>query len=216
MKKLMVLGMSAALSAAMLGGCASGEQNTSNTIRNQTSNGPMNAMTNTMTNSPMNSNMNSGMNSNMMSNANGSNTATVQDNFWINAAQGGLAEVEMSRVAATKATNAEVKQFAQMMIADHTKANAELKTLAAKKNVALPTEVTSSQRSAIDDLSKLSGAEFDRRYVEAMVDAHETDVDLFEDNTDNSDADVKAFATKTLPTLKKHLETIKGIQGKLK
>lgn len=160
------------------------------------------------------------MNSNTMSsttpmNANSSNTAVMQDNFWTKAAQGGMAEVEFSKLALQKSQNAEVKKFAQMMVTDHTKANTELKALAAKKNVVLPTDI-GSHKSTMDDLNKLSGADFDKAYVEAMVDDHEADVELFEDNTDNSDADIKAFTTKTLPTLKAHLEMIKGMQSKMK
>jgi len=161
------------------------------------------------------------MNSNM-SNTTGpatssvnSNTAVVQDNFWTKAAQGGMAEVELGKLALQKAQNADVKKFAQMMITDHSKANDELKTLAAKKNIVLPTDLGSHQ-STLDELGKRTGAEFDKAYVDEMVDDHEKDVDMFDDNTDNSDADIKAFATKTLPTLKKHLEMIKGIQSKMK
>jgi putative membrane protein len=62
----------------------------------------------------------------------------------------------------------------------------------------------------------LSGADFDKAYVDAMVDDHKEDVEFFDDNTDNSDADIKAFTTKTLPTLKKHLEMINGIKAKMK
>lgn len=208
MKNLAILGMSAAL---LLSGCGDGNQSTTNTARNASSNSVMNTNMNT------NMNSNSAMNSNMMSNVNSNSTATVQDNFWTNAAQGGMAEVELGKLAASKATNAEVKQFAQMMVSDHTKANAELKTLAAKKNVVLPTEMSSSHKSTMEDLNKLTGAEFDKAYVDAMVEDHEDDVELFQDKSeDSSDPDVKAFATKTLPTLKKHLDTIKAIQAKMK
>jgi putative membrane protein len=157
------------------------------------------------------------MNSNTMSSTtNGnSNTAVVQDNFWTKAAQGGMAEVELAKLALQKSQNADVKKFAQTMVTDHTKANEELKTLAAKKSVVLPTDI-GGHKSTLDDLSKLSGADFDKAYVKAMVEDHEEDVDLFEDNTGNSDADIKAFTTKTLPTLKSHLEMIKGIQSKMK
>ena len=73
-----------------------------------------------------------------------------------------------------------------------------------------------SHKSTLDDLNKLSGAEFDKEYVDAMVEDHEDDVAAFEDQSKNAtDPDVKAFAAKTLPTLKKHLEAIKGIQAKL-
>ena len=167
----------------------------------------------------MNNRTANSMNSNTTSsttatNAN-SNTALVQDNFWTKAAQGGMAEVELAKIALQKSQNADVKKFAQMMVTDHTKANDELKALAAKKSVVLPTDI-GSHKSTMDDLSKLSGADFDKAYVKAMVEDHEEDVDLFDDNTDNSDADIKAFTTKTLPTLKSHLETIKGIQSKMK
>lgn len=160
---------------------------------------------------------NANTNSNM-ANVSNANTATLQDNFWANAAQGGMAEVEMSKLAQTKAQNAEVKKFAAMMVADHTKANSELKTLAAKQNVMLPTAVSSSHQSTLEDLQGLTGAEFDKAYVDAMVDAHEADVELFREQAEDDDttmADAKTFAAKTLPTLQKHLEMIKGIQAKL-
>ena len=163
----------------------------------------------------MNNRSANSMNSNSMSSTANGNTAVVQDNFWAKAAQGGMAEVELGKLALQKSTNADVKKFAQMMVTDHTKANDELKSLAAKKNVTLPTDL-GSHKSTLDDLNGKTGADFDKAYVEAMVDDHETDVALFEDNTDNSDPDIKAFATKTLPTLKSHLETIKGIQSKVK
>lgn len=203
MKKLAILGMSAAM---LLSGCGDGSQNTSNTIRNTT-------------NLPSNSNMNSNSSVSTNLNPNGvnSNSAVVQDNFWTTAAQGGMAEVELGKLAASKAANAEVKSFAQMMVTDHTKANNELKDLAAKNNIVLPKEVSSTHKSLMDDLNKATGADFDKTYVDAMVDDHEEDVKMFEDKAQNStDPNVKAFAAKTLPTLKKHLEMIKAIQAKMK
>jgi putative membrane protein len=172
-----------------------------------------------MNNRSANSMSSNTMNSNTTSSTTGtnasSNTAVLQDNFWTKAAQGGMAEVELAKLALQKSQNADVKKFAQTMVTDHTKANNELKTLAAKKSVVLPTDI-GSHKSTMDDLSKLSGADFDKAYVDAMVEDHEEDVDLFDDNTDNSDADIKAFTTKTLPTLKSHLEIIKGIKAKMK
>jgi putative membrane protein len=143
--------------------------------------------------------------------------ASSDNDFLTKAAQGGMAEVELGKIAVQKATNPEVKKFAQKMVDDHTKANNELKELAAKKGVTLPTEIDSSHRSAIDKMKGLSGADFDKAYVDAMVDDHETDVDEFEEQSkDAKDADIKAFAAKTLPTLKSHLELINGIQAKMK
>jgi len=148
---------------------------------------------------------------------NASNANTSQEeSFWATAADGGMAEVEMAKLAIQKSQNAEVKKFAQMMVADHTKANNELKALAAKLKVTLPTEIGSRNRSTIDELNRLNGADFDREYVQAMLDDHEADVQLFEDTAeDESDPQAKAFAAKTLPVLRKHLEAIKAIDAKM-
>lgn len=186
--------------------------NTANMNRSTNSNTSMMNTNNSMMNNSMMNNS-SGMNN---TNMNANNVAVVQDNFYTKAAQGGMMEVELGKLALQKSQNADVKKFAQMMITDHGKTNSELKTLTAKKNVVLPTEMSSSQKSMMEDLGKLTGAEFDKKYVKTMVDDHEEDVDLFEDNSDNSDADIKAFATKTLPTLKSHLQMIKGIESKMK
>ena len=204
-KTNIITGFLAALTALFLLAC--GDNNTANNANRTTTNTTAN---NTK---PMNSTMNNAPVAN--TNTANSNVAVVQDNFWSTAAQGGMAEVELGKLALQKSQNAEVKKFAQMMITDHTKANDELKALAAKKNITLPTDI-GDHKETVDDLSKLSGAEFDKEYVDAMVDDHEEDVDFFTDKSNNSDADLKAFATKTLPTLKGHLEAIKAIQSKMK
>jgi putative membrane protein len=136
--------------------------------------------------------------------------------FMNDAAPGGMAEVELGKMAASKAQNAEVKAFGQKMVEDHTKAGEELKQLAAQKKVMLPPDVLPAHKQLMEKLSKLSGAEFDEEYVAAMVEAHEKDVAAFENVSKTAaDADVKAFATKTLPTLKMHLEMIKAMAGKM-
>ena len=136
--------------------------------------------------------------------------------FMNDAAPGGMAEVELGKMAASKAQNAEVKAFGQKMVEDHSKAGEELKQLAAQKKVALPPDVMPAHKQLMEKLSKLSGADFDKGYVMAMVEAHEKDVAAFENVSKTAaDADVKAFATKTLPTLKMHLEMIKAMAGKM-
>lgn len=153
---------------------------------------------------------------NAVSNTAAAITTPSADDFMKAAAQGGMAEVEMGKLAASKAQNAEVKKFGQMMVTDHGKANTELMALAVKKNVNLPADL-GAHRSTIEDLKQLTGAEFDKAYVEAMVDDHEADVAAFQKQADNAaDADVKAFAAKTLPVLKMHLDMIKAIQAKIK
>lgn len=146
-----------------------------------------------------------------------SDTKTGDTGFLTEAAQGGMAEVELGKLASTKGTNPDVKKFAQQMITDHSKANNELKELAAKKNFSVPTELSAKHKSLMDKLNGLSGADFDKAYVDAMVDDHEEDVEAFKDQSeDGKDADVKAWAGKTLPTLQMHLDMIKGIQSKMK
>ena len=136
--------------------------------------------------------------------------------FMNDAAPGNMAEVELGKMAASKAQNPEVKAFGQKMVEDHTKANDELKQIAAQKKVMLPPDVLPAHKQLMEKLSKLSGADFDKEYVAAMVEAHEKDVAAFENVSKTAaDADVKAFATKTLPTLKMHLEMIKAMAGKM-
>ncbi|MEP6848933.1 MAG: DUF4142 domain-containing protein, partial [Acidobacteriota bacterium] len=144
-------------------------------------------------------------------------TGNTDEDFIKNAAIGGMSEVELGKLAASKATNAEVKKFGQMMVTDHTKANTELKALAAKKNFQIATETDSSHKSTLTTLQGKSGADFDKNYVDDMVSDHEKDVKEFQDKAQNAkDPDVKAFAAKTLPTLQKHLDAIKAIQAKMK
>jgi len=136
--------------------------------------------------------------------------------FLNDAAPGGMAEVELGRLAVKQAASKEVKQFAELMIADHSKAGDELKQLAQQKKVMLPQELNPTHKETMAKLSQLRGAEFDREYVKAMVADHMKDVTAFESVAKGAvDADVKAYATKTLPTLKEHLQMIRGIESKM-
>jgi putative membrane protein len=134
--------------------------------------------------------------------------------FMIEAATGGMAEVEMGRLAATKARSAAVKRFGRRMVTDHSRANAELKRLAKRKGVALPTDLTPEQKADKEKLSNLSGAEFDREYMSMMVADHDKDVNAFEAKAGNAaDRDLKRFVVKTLPTLKMHQKMAKQIKA---
>lgn len=153
---------------------------------------------------------------NTVSNAANAIAGTTDEEFLEEAALGGMAEVELGKLASTKAANAEVKKFAQMMVTDHSKANEELKALAEKKGITLPKELDSSHKATLDQLRTKAGAEFDEDYVADMVDDHEKDVAAFEDKAKNAkDPDIKAFAEKTVPVLRKHLDAIKAIQAKM-
>jgi len=153
---------------------------------------------------------------NSVSNSVSSVTTPSPESFLSDVAEGGMTEVELGKLAQTKSKNPDIKKFGQMLVEDHSKANAEAKTLAGKKNINLPTGMGSHQ-STFDKLKGLNGDDFDKEFVSDMVDDHEKDVSTFQKESQNStDPDVKAFAAKTLPVLQKHLDTIKGIQSKMK
>ncbi len=137
--------------------------------------------------------------------------------FAVKAAQGGLAEVQMGQLATQKASNSDVKAFGQQMVDDHSKANDEFKSIASRKGVTLPTSMDAKDQATYDRLSKLNGAAFDRAYMADMVKDHRTDIAEFEhEASSGSDPDIKGFASKTLPTLKHHLEMAESTNGKVK
>ncbi len=136
--------------------------------------------------------------------------------FAVEAGNGGMAEVAMAQLAQQKATNPDVKAFAAKMITDHTKANDKLMALAKQKDITLPAAVSNDEQKKMDDMSKKSGKDFDKAYVNEMVDDHNKDVKEFTDASKNvKDADLKSFATTTLPTLKMHQTMIKAIDKKM-
>jgi putative membrane protein len=140
--------------------------------------------------------------------ANTQRSKAPADSKWvIEAAQGGMAEVELGKLASDKAANADVKQFGQRMATDHQKANDELKTVAQQKNITLPAELDAKHKADVARLSKLSGDAFDRAYMKMMLADHRADVSKFKmESQSGKDPDVKAFAAKTLPTLEEHLK----------
>ena len=139
-------------------------------------------------------------------------SATADTAFVTKAADGGLAEVAMAKLAQEKAESAEVKAYAQKLEKDHTQANTELKQVASQKNITLPTAPSKMHQAKHDKLSKLSGAAFDKAYVAAMLEDHQKDVREFQrEATSGTDSDVKAFAAKTLPVIKQHLEEAKKL-----
>jgi len=142
---------------------------------------------------------------------------SAADNKFVHeAAVGGMAEVSLGKLAAEKATNPDVKQFAQRMVADHSKANDELKAYASQKGVTLPADTDAAHKATETRLSKLSGAAFDKAYMADMVKDHDKDVAAFKHaSTSATDADLKAWAGKTLPTLQEHQTQAKSINAKV-
>lgn len=137
--------------------------------------------------------------------------------FTTQAAVGGMAEVELGKMALDKSSNAQVKEFATMMVKDHGMANAELMAIAKQKNITLPSTVDDEHKKKMEDLSKKTGTDFDKAYVSAMVDGHKSTLKLMEDESkDGKDADLKAFATKTAPIVQSHLQMINKINDSMK
>lgn len=194
---------------AMVGCETTANVNTSSNLNR----GNTNAYTNT---NNSNSGSTIGNMTNSVANSVSSMTTPAPESFLSDVVEGGATEVALGKLAQTQSKNADIKKFGQMLVTDHSKADQDAMALAKKKSFNLPTGMGSHQ-STYDKLKGLTGDEFDREFVEDMVSDHEKDISTFQKESQNStDADVKAFATKTLPTLQKHLDTVKGIQAKMK
>lgn len=146
-----------------------------------------------------------------------SNMSPEDKEFVSNAGMSSLAEVQMGTLGVQKATHADVKAFAQRLVTDHTKANGELQQLATTKGLALPTELDGDHKSGLGHLNGLSGAEFDKAYMQHMVEGHEKTVADFDKASQNAgDPDLKGWAGQILPTLQDHLRQAKDINRKLR
>ncbi len=133
--------------------------------------------------------------------------------FVQNAAIGGMTEVELSRVALARSKDAAVREFAQRMVADHGKANEELTALAKTKGLPLPTKLDATHQAALDGLKQSPDAGFDRMYIDNMSKDHDEAVNLFKTAAAETtmDAEIRAFANKTLPALEQHRDMVKKL-----
>lgn len=137
--------------------------------------------------------------------------------FAVEAADGGMLEVQLGQLAQANASSADVKAFAKMMVDDHSKANDELKAAAAQKNISLPAALSDKNQKKYDDLAGKTGTDFDKAYIDFMVDDHEEDIDAFKKEAEKgNDADLKAWAAGKVPTLQHHLDAAKTAQDALK
>jgi len=135
--------------------------------------------------------------------------------FAVKAANGSMAEVAMGKLAQKNGASHRVKEFGEMMIKDHGAAEEKLKALAVQKNIQLPTALGDDEQKNLTDLQKKAGKDFDKAYLNMMLDDHEKDIKEFRNAIDNcKDADLHTFAVNTLPVLQKHLDSVKAILGK--
>lgn len=145
-------------------------------------------------------------------------TASAADKkFVTKAMEGGMAEVQLGQLASQKASSAEVKDFGQKMVDDHTKLNDQMKPVAAQLGIAEPTSLSAKHQALMTKLQGLSGAEFDKAYMTAMVADHkEDDKDFKSEETGAKNSQVRDAATQGEPVIAQHLQMAEDIQKKLK
>lgn len=157
---------------------------------------------------------NNKMNADSMNKTSQSSTVDkdAQD-FALKAASGGAMEVELGKFAQQNGMSQGIKDFGKMMVEDHTKAGNELKGIAVSKNMTIPADMMEEHKKHVDELSKKTGADFDKAYISMMIDDHKEDISDFKKASSNlKDADLKAFAGKTLPVLQKHLAAVEKLK----
>jgi len=136
--------------------------------------------------------------------------------FLVDAAEIDLAEIELGKLAQQKSTNPGVKSLGKMLVDAHEKSAAELKTLADSKNFSLPTSVTEDGKEAYDKLNKETGTDFDKKFVDGAIDAHEKAIDKFKIAAENAnDTEIKAWASKNVNSLREHLQHAKMLKEEI-
>jgi putative membrane protein len=132
--------------------------------------------------------------------------------FYKKAAEGGLFEIDTGNQAAKSSNNQQIKDFGSMLVTDHTVADDKLKTLAASKDISLPTTASVGQMAQKAKLDVLTGDAYDKAFITTQIEAHERTIALFKKEVSTGqDPDAKAFATAALPTLRKHLKAARSI-----
>jgi putative membrane protein len=135
--------------------------------------------------------------------------------FMVNSASHGLLELELSKLAQQRATVPAVKNLATQLLQHHAEMNNTLKSLADRKSIVLPSSLGDEEQP--QKLARLTGTQFDKQYMDAIVDAHQEDIDSFDDMSDEAyDGDIRGFAAKYLPVLKEHLESAQQVQDQVK
>ena len=142
--------------------------------------------------------------------ANAATTVSAPDqDFMQAAAQGGMTEVKLGELAAQKGLRDDVKEFGQMMVKDHSAINDDLKALAVQKAVSLPDSLDAKHQRMVDNLAGLTGSAFDDAYIAAMIKGHKQDAKAFKaESAATTDADIKSFLDKSIPTVEAHLQHI--------
>ena len=143
--------------------------------------------------------------------------STDDAQFVTEAASGGMMEVELGNYAGTAAKSKGVKDFGAMMVRDHSRMGDELKNLATRKNLVVPQTMGNDQQQMVERLRKKTGAEFDKDYIDMMVNDHKEDIEKFRKEAESGkDADIRALASSALPILQAHLDSAQALQNSMK
>lgn len=137
--------------------------------------------------------------------------------FFVDIAEMDLAEIELAKLAQQKASNVDVKKYAEMLVTDHTKSSAELKDLADNRQLTLPTSLTDKGKDEYNKLNEKSGLDFDKKFIDKMIDDHEKAIKKMEDASEDNDKDqsIKVWASNKITSLTSHLQQAKMLKEKL-
>ncbi|WP_162817877.1 DUF4142 domain-containing protein [Niabella yanshanensis] len=147
------------------------------------------------------------------------NNTKIEDDaeFALKAAEGGMMEAELGRLAQNKAVHREVKSFGAMMVGDHSDTNKELESLAQTRNISLPAALGEDKQKKYDELNSKKANEFDREYISFMIKDHKEDIEAFrEQSKESKDAELRNWATSKIPILEHHLAEAQRIDSLLR
>ncbi|MES2113004.1 MAG: DUF4142 domain-containing protein [Bacteroidota bacterium] len=137
--------------------------------------------------------------------------------FIVDAANGGMTEIDLGKLALQKGVSKQVKNFGLMMVKDHSKINDMVKAIAVTKNISIPKAPGAKEQKIISKLTGKSGKDFDKAYIDDMIEDHQDDIKAFQTAAKKClDPDVKSFAAKTIPILQEHLDAINAIKDSMK
>lgn len=142
---------------------------------------------------------------------------TMKENDFVKeAAHGSMMEIAMGKLASEKANSDKVKEFGQLMVRDHTKASEELKEIAKSNNIEIPNSMSEDHKEKVNEFNSINNEDFDREFMSKMIEAHEKDIEKFEDAAeDNENEQIRQWAEKTLPTLKEHYKLAQNTMNSL-
>jgi putative membrane protein len=145
-----------------------------------------------------------------MSTASGMQLSAAETGFVMDAATGGMAEVELGRLAETRGASAQVRDFGRMMVQQHTQANQELMAIAQRLGVTPPTALPQTKQMVQSRLQQAQGQDFDRQYIEQQAAAHLEQRTIFQFAANNAKTpELRGFAQKTLPVIERHIEQLR-------